>query len=136
MNIQKSELLKELTFKTSRSGGKGGQNVNKVSTKVELNLDIDRSELFNPDEKERLKQKLAHKIIAGGTIQVVTEEERTQLGNKERGVEKLLKLLHAALHQDAPRKATKPRRSAVEKRLKVKQQQAFKKINRRKDWLD
>ncbi len=129
--ISKEALLKELTFKTSRSGGKGGQNVNKVSSKVELNFDIDKSLLFSDEQKQRLQQKLANRINSEKILQVVTEEERSQLLNKERGIEKLMRLLAGALHQQKARKATRPGKAAKEKRLNNKLQNAIKKINRR-----
>ncbi len=125
-----------LTFKTSRSGGKGGQNVNKVETKVELNFNIDAAEIFDVEQKERLREKLASRLTADKQIQVVSEEERSQLMNKERCVEKLYFLLANALHIPKKRKATKPKKSAVEQRLKQKQQQAIKKMGRRKTFFD
>lgn len=131
MIISKEALLKEVSFKTSRSGGKGGQNVNKVSSKVELNFDINRSALLSDEQKVRLALKLKNRINAEGILQVITEEERSQYLNKERSLEKLIVLIGHALHQPKLRKATKPKKSAVEKRLKNKQQNALKKITRR-----
>lgn len=131
MFISKEALLKEVTFKTSRSGGKGGQNVNKVSSKVELNLDIRESALFSEDQKKLLFEKLSRRINSEGILQVITEEERSQYMNKERSLEKLLVLLGHALHKPKVRKATRPKKSAIEKRLKDKQQNAMKKISRR-----
>lgn len=136
MEFSKQDLLKEITFKTSRSGGKGGQNVNKVSSKVELNINISSSDLFSEGQKFLLLQKLAKRINSEGVLQIITEEERSQLHNKERSLEKLLTLLKNALHQPKIRKATKPKRSAIENRLKLKQARAIKKINRRKDLWD
>ncbi len=124
-------LLKELTFKTSRSGGKGGQNVNKVSSKVDLNFDIASSEAFTPEQKERLLEKLSARINARGILQITTEEDRSQLRNKEKSVEKLFLILRNALHERRLRKATRPGKAAVEKRLKQKQLQALKKLGRR-----
>lgn len=131
MEISREALLKELSFKTSRSGGKGGQNVNKVSSKVELNFDISRSTLFNDEQKQLLTEKLSKRINSEGILQVITEEERSQFRNKERSVDKLIVLISRALHQPTLRKATKPKKSAVEKRLKDKLQNAMKKISRR-----
>jgi ribosome-associated protein len=131
MLISREALLKEVSFKSSRSGGKGGQNVNKVSSKVELNWKIGESNLFTAEQKERLAEKLAKRINVEGTLQVITEEERSQYLNKERSIEKLIVLIARALHQPKLRKVTKPKKSAVEKRLKNKQQNALKKINRR-----
>ncbi|WP_395626078.1 alternative ribosome rescue aminoacyl-tRNA hydrolase ArfB [Daejeonella sp.] len=136
MALSKQDILKELTFKTSRSGGKGGQHVNKVSTKVELNFNLRLSSLFTEEEKSRLFQKLANRINSEGILQVITEEERSQLQNKERSVQKLLVLLKTALFLPKMRKASKPKRSAIEKRLKSKQITSLKKINRKNDWND
>ena len=131
MNFSKEGLLKEITFKTSRSGGKGGQNVNKVSSKVELNIDIKSSALFTEEQKATLLNKLSNRINAEGVLQVVTEEDRSQLRNKEKSVEKLIILLNNALHKVKAGKATKVSKSMIEKRLKFKQAVAIKKINRR-----
>ena len=131
MLISKEELLREVSFKTSRSGGKGGQNVNKVSSKVELNLDLERTQLFSEQQKQLLKEKLRNRINSDGILQVITEEERSQYLNKERSLEKLIELLSRALHIPRLRKATKPGKAAVEKRLNNKLQNALKKINRR-----
>ena len=135
MIFSKEALLREVTFKTSRSGGKGGQNVNKVSSKVELNIDIRISQLFTEEQKEVLISKLSSRINSEGILQVITEEDRSQLRNKERSLEKLIILLGNALHTPKLRKATKPGKSVIEKRLKLKQAIAMKKINRRGgDW--
>jgi ribosome-associated protein len=136
MAFLKQDILKELTFKTSRSGGKGGQHVNKVSSKVELNFNLRLSSLFTEEEKSRLFLKLANRINSEGILQVITEEERSQLQNKERSVQKLLVLLKTALFIPKIRKASKPKRSAIEKRLKSKQITSLKKINRKNDWKD
>lgn len=132
----KHDLLKEITFRTSRSGGKGGQNVNKVSSKMELNINIRSSPLFTAEEKELLFQKLANRINSEGVLQVITEEERSQLHNKEKSIEKLLILLKKALYKPKLRKPSKPKRSAIEKRLKSKQLTALKKISRRTHFND
>ena len=130
MEISKEKLLKEISFKTSRSGGKGGQNVNKVSSKVELNFEIQASDLFTDSQKLLLSEKLSNRINSEGILQVITEEERSQYFNKERSVQKLIALIKLALHQPKPRKATRPKRSVIEKRLKSKQLNSVKKINR------
>ena len=131
MIISREDLLKEVKFKTSRSGGKGGQNVNKVSSKVELNFDFNKSALLSDEQKVRLTLKLKNRMNTEGLLQIITEEERSQFLNKERSLDKLIELISHALHQPKLRKPTKPKKSAVEKRLKNKQQNAMKKISRR-----
>ncbi len=136
MTFSKQELLKEITFRTSRSGGKGGQNVNKVSSKVELNINIRTSSYFTEEEKDLLVQKLSNRINSEGVLQVVTEEERSQLHNKEKSLDKLIVLLKKALYRPTPRKISKPKKSAIEKRLKLKQLTALKKMSRRGNFND
>jgi ribosome-associated protein len=136
MTFSKQELLNEITFRTSRSGGKGGQNVNKVSSKVELNLNIKLSSHFTIEEKELLVQKLSNRINSKGILQIVTEEQRSQLHNKERSLDKLIILINKALYKPKPRKLSKPKKSAIEKRLKSKQLTALKKMSRSRNFND
>lgn len=136
MTFSKQELLKEITFRTSRSGGKGGQNVNKVSSKVELNINIRTSSYFTEEEKDLLVQKLSNRINSKGVLQVITEEERSQLHNKEKSLDKLIVLLKKALYRPKPRKISKPKKSVIEKRLKLKQLTALKKMSRRGNFND
>jgi len=131
MSFSKEELLKNIVFKTSRSGGKGGQNVNKVSTKVEINFDFKASGLFSEEEKFLLQTRLQNRLNAEGFIQVIANEERSQLLNKALALNKLYNWLKVALVVQKARKKTKPGKAAVEKRLNDKQKLAFKKINRR-----
>lgn len=135
MDFSIADLLPDITFKTSRSGGKGGQNVNKVSSKVELNFNFSGSKVFRTEQKELIRQKLANRITASEMVQVICEEERSQLINKERCLNKLMLLLKNALIIPKTRKATRPKKSAIENRLKRKQQQALKKLQRRKDFF-
>ena len=136
MEFSIQDLLPNITFKASRSGGKGGQNVNKVSSKVELNFDYQSSAVFDIDEKELLKRKFSSKMTSDGLIQVVSEEERSQYLNKERTLQKLIISLKNALHKNPIRRATKPKRAAIEKRLSNKYMRAMKKISRRKGDFD
>lgn len=135
MNIDRASLASELIYQVSRSSGKGGQNVNKVATKVEIGFSIEQSELFTVEEKERLKLKLSRRITKEGLIKIASEEERSQLMNKERAIDKLVHILENALKTEKPRKATKPTRASKEKRLQNKLLTAMKKINRSsKNW--
>lgn len=134
MEFEIASLLPDITFKMSRSGGKGGQNVNKVSSKVELNYNLSTSALFDNEQKQLIKQKLLNRIISGERIQLICEEERSQYLNKERCLEKLVVLLKNALHIQKRRKATKPSWSSKEDRLKGKRLNAMKKMSRRKDY--
>lgn len=133
--LSETNLAAEIEFKASRSGGKGGQHVNKVSSRVELKFDIQRSELLTEEQKIRLLEKLGHRINADNTIRVVSQEQRSQLLNKERALHKLYTILKKGLYQEKVRKATKPKKSSIERRLKQKQLQAEKKINRRRDFF-
>lgn len=132
--IDPHELLPFVRFKTSRSGGSGGQHVNKVETKVALLFDIDAATSFSEAEKERIKTRLKNRLQADGRIQVNSQETRSQLENKEIALERLSGLLHAALQTTKSRKATKPSKAAVQARLDAKRRQALRKINRRRNW--
>ncbi|WP_207423689.1 alternative ribosome rescue aminoacyl-tRNA hydrolase ArfB [Desertivirga brevis] len=131
MVFLREDLVQYIVFKTSRSGGKGGQNVNKVSTKVEINFDFESAAFLSEEEKALLRIRLINRLNAEGKIQVVSDEERSQLLNKERALNKLLLLIQASLVVQKPRKKTKPRKSDIERRLKDKQKRAIKKLNRR-----
>jgi ribosome-associated protein len=121
----------EFTFNTSRSSGAGGQNVNKVNTKVELRFNITVSQLLAPDEKETLKQKLANKLNAANELIIVSQIGRSQLENKKRTIEKFYSLLEKALTPVKKRKPTKPTASSKAKRLEEKQINAKKKTLRK-----
>src|SRR4051812_34296681 len=99
MNFNKAGLQKEISYKTSRSGDKGGQNVNKVSSKVELLFSINDSVLFSEEEKLLLNEKLHTRYNKDGYVQVICDEERSQYLNKEIAVERLVGLLTHALHK-------------------------------------
>jgi len=136
MNFTRADLQKEVIYKTSRSGGKGGQNVNKVSTKVELLFDISQSLLFTDDEKQLLRTKLQSRFNKDGYVQVVCEEERSQYLNKEKALEKLSVILEKALHQPKKRKATKPTKAMIAARLENKRIQSAKKAGRKRQFDD
>ena len=136
MNFTKADLQREVIYKASRSGGKGGQNVNKVSTKVELLFNVEQSSLFSEEEKLLLLQKLQSRLNRDGLVQVMSEEERSQYMNKERALEKLHLILTRALTKPKPRKATKPSKAAKEARLENKRMQSAKKADRRRAFND
>jgi ribosome-associated protein len=111
------DVLKEIRFKTARSGGSGGQNVNKVETMVEGYFDVQGSQLLDQEQKDLLMQKLANKITADGFLLVKSQTERSQLGNKEEVIKKINRLINQALIKPKKRKPTKPSKAAKEKRI-------------------
>ncbi len=130
MNLDKTALQKELFYKTSRSGGKGGQNVNKVSSKVELLFSVDDSKLFNAEEKTLLSKKFYNRLNKDGLVQVVCDEERSQYLNKELAVERLIALISNALHVPKERKPVKVSKAAKAARVANKRLNAAKKDSR------
>ena len=134
--VSTDEILKyrdfsqECIFTASRSSGPGGQNVNKVNTRVELRFDVLQSTLLSTEEKETILAKLASKINTQGELILASQSERSQLMNKEKVTEKFYLLLTKALTPVKKRKATKPTKAAKEKRLEDKRMQAEKKDRR------
>lgn len=135
MGIQKiraEHLLAELEFITSRSGGPGGQHVNKVNTKVTLKFDIKHSDLLTEEQKKILMTRLASRITKEGVLIISSANRRSQLRNKEVVIRKLDTLLTKAFTFKKARKRTAPTKAAVQKRLREKRLHAEKKQRRQK----
>ncbi|MBN3518937.1 aminoacyl-tRNA hydrolase [Algoriphagus lutimaris] len=128
--IEKGYFLSEMNFQTSRSGGAGGQHINKVETKVQLSFDLENSMFLTEEEKSLIREKLKNKITDDGFLQIQAQEKRSQLQNKEIVIRKFYKLIQKSLEKKKVRKATKPGKGAIEKRLKSKKSQGEKKANR------
>ncbi len=126
------KLLDEVTFNFSRSGGKGGQNVNKVETKVEIVFDIIGSAVLSDDVKEILRNKLSGRLDKEGKLHIVSQTERTQSGNRKKAVEKFKLILKNALKKEKKRKKTKKPKVVKEKILEAKRKQSEKKRERKK----
>ena len=126
-----NEVMKEVQMQTSRSGGKGGQHVNKVETQVELRFNIDASLCFDEEQKEQIRLKLKHRINKMGLLILRCNEARTQFANRELAERKLIHLLETALVQRKKRVATRVSRAVKERRLDSKKKQGEKKMLRR-----
>lgn len=125
LNIE--QLIKECRFQATPSSGPGGQHVNKVNTRVEVRFNIPQSQLLSDQEKEILLQQLSKKINADGEIIVVSQEERSQLQNKNKSFEKLIRLLTEALTPEKERRPTFPKPVEIQKRLDEKAKLSVKK---------
>lgn len=128
----KIDITSEIQFQTARSGGSGGQNVNKVETMVEGRWDIQSSNFFTQEQKERIREKLANRITTNGLLLVKSQSSRTQLGNKVLVIQKMNELVEKALVRKKARMATKPTKAAIERRIESKKKNALNKSFRRK----
>lgn len=136
MVIDRDILMKECVFKTSRSGGKGGQNVNKIDSKVEVVFNIEASEIFDAVQKTLLNESLQNKIDNAGNVHAVSQTARGQLENKEFAVDRMIKLLQDGLKVQKPRKPTKIPKSVIQKRIETKLVVSEKKKNRQRPEIE
>lgn len=123
---------RELVWSASRSSGPGGQNVNKVNTKVDLRFDLSRTTALPPDVIERLQQQLANRLDAEGRVVVVSAQGRSQAANLAMARERLAELIRAGLLPEKRRRKTRPSRATKARRVQNKRQHAEKKATRQK----
>jgi len=135
-NLINRDFSKEFKFSASRSGGPGGQNVNKVSSKIELRFNVSESIILTAEEKDIIIAKLATRINNDGELVIISQSERSQLANKEKVIEKFYTLISKALKPVKKRKSTKPTKASQEKRLDKKKNNSQKKAARKKLEID
>jgi len=122
-----TQLENELVFTSSRSSGAGGQNVNKVNTKVTLRFDVVNSQILTAEQKQILLTKLATRLTSNGVLILSSQDQRTQLKNKESVIGKFDRIVAKAFEKRKPRKSTKPSKGSVQQRLKKKKAHSEKK---------
>jgi|ERR1051325_1453712 ribosome-associated protein len=135
MNILSLPFEKEIYYRASRSSGSGGQNVNKVSTKVELNFDVAGSKLLTEEQKQIMMLKLSRNINQHGILKVTAETSRSQLENKRIALEKFKKILSDCFKEKKKRLASRPSKSSKEKRIESKKKRSELKRNRSSKWF-
>ena len=126
----------ELSYVASRSAGPGGQNVNKVSTRITLRFDLEASPSLREEEKARLRERLATRINKDGVLQVSSQRYRTQSGNREAALERFVELVRAALEVSTPRRKTRVPRGVNRRRLENKRRRSEVKRQRSRDYRD
>lgn len=126
------DFLPELLFTTSRSSGPGGQNVNKVNSKVTLKFDVHQSGVLTPEQKELILKKIGSRLTKEGTLLITAQDKRSQLQNKEEVLQKLDQLFIKIFTPKKHRKPTKPSKAAKHARIKEKKQRSEKKQWRQK----
>ena len=131
-NMVSDNIINELKFKAIRSSGAGGQHVNKVASKVELLFDVVNSKILTIDEKELLYKNLKSKLTKENVLLLQCDESRSQHKNKEIIIKRFLTLINHALRIPKLRKATKPSKVSIKKRLDKKKKQAYKKALRKR----
>lgn len=123
-----------LTFTASRSSGPGGQNVNKVSSRVTLGLDLAACGAFDDEQREKIRQRLATRVTKAGVLQVSAQRERSQARNRELARERLAELLREALSDDPERRPTRVPKGSRRRRLENKRRRSERKQNRSRKW--
>ena len=131
MNISERNFESEISFKSSRSGGKGGQNVNKVETKIELNFDVLNSNLLKDEERDKIFVKLKNRIDKNGILRIISQSERTQYLNKTKAISKFYELIEKALEKEKVRKKVILSKAEKDKRLTEKKKLSVKKVSRK-----
>ena len=132
----KNSVGRAALFEFSRSGGPGGQNVNKVNTKVTLKVAVDAIEGLNETERRRLREKLSGRINGQDFLVLQVQDERSQKANRATALERLFKLVLAAAKRPTPRIPTKPGKAAKQRRLSIKKARSQSKIDRKKPVID